>query len=59
MKRGGGLNIYLSTTIFAVVGTIVYGLIGYIAYPQLVNSYSMFMFLIIAWAVCFFIMRNK
>ena len=54
-----GKNIYLSTTIFAIIGTILYSLIVYFFYPGAINVYYILIFFAIVWAVYYWIAKNK
>jgi len=52
-------NIYLSTTIFAIIGTVVYYFIAkllYSSYP--LTAANMIIFFVVVWVLYFFLVRR-
>ena len=54
-----GMNIYLTTTIFAAVGTLIYSLIAFYFYPNFVTIPYIIIAFLIVWVVYYFIARKK
>ena len=54
-----GMNAYLKTTIFAIVGTLIYSLIAYYFYPNYVTIPYVIIAFLIVWVVYYFIARKR
>ena len=54
-----GMNIYLLTTIYAIVGTLIYSLLAYYFYPNYVTIPYIVAIFIIVWVVYYFIAKKS
>lgn len=54
-----GMNAYLKTTIFAIIGTLIYSLIAFYLYPNFVTIPYIIIAFLIVWVVYYFIARKK
>jgi len=52
-------SIYLYTTIFAIIGTIVYSLIVYLFYPRFISFGYIISFFVVVWAIYFLIAKSR
>ncbi|MEK6842321.1 MAG: hypothetical protein AABX84_00755 [Nanoarchaeota archaeon] len=52
-------NIYLKTTISAIIGTLIYSLIAYYLYPNYVTIPYIAVAFIVVWVLYYFIVRKK
>lgn len=52
-------KIYLGTTIFAIIGTIVYLLLVWLLYPAYLSVISGIIFFVVVWIVYYFIAKSR
>lgn len=52
-------NIYISTTIFSIIGTIIYALIVYFLYPSFINALNIVIFFAVVWIVYYLIAKKN
>lgn len=52
-------KIFASTTLFAVIGTIIYALLFYLIYPSYVSVTNLIIFFVVVWIVYYFIAKAK
>ena len=58
MKKGDS-SLYLWTTIYAIVGTLIYSGIAYYLYPNLMNYYYIGGVFVLVWLVYYLIAKKK
>lgn len=52
-------KIFASTTLFAVIGTIIYALLFYLIYPSYASVTNLIIFFVVVWIVYYFIAKAK
>lgn len=57
-KKSSGENLYVSTTIFAIVGTLVYWLIVRFLYGSYISWLNVVVFFIVVWIVYLWVTRR-